>query len=403
MNWSETNSYLKGIWNKLDELPNPTRVAAFDLDDTIICRPKAKSANNKWSLIDKSIIDKITDLVNNDYIIVIFSNQSGMGSRKDFDKPKWRKAMDDLAKILTSRVDNWQFYFAVYVAKVHDLYRKPNIGMWELMKSDLREEFNLNKIPISKKSFFVGDAAGRISASPFKKRIYPSSSKGDFSDTDRKFALNIGITFLTPEDFLLKDPPKLKFKLEGVNPKELMNNILELESNSEYKFKPRKKEMIIMVGFPGSGKTQFVKKYVKPHGYVHVNQDTCKTKAKCISMVSDAVEKGKSVVIDNTNPDVLTRMAYTSLAKDHGYKHIRAIVMNTDPEIAKHLNNVRHVYSNGLVPKITDIVYNIFKKNYVKPQKSEYFDLIENVDFVLDSDNFDDPMWKKIFLRWSEA
>ena len=399
MDWSETNSYLKGIWNNLDKLPDLIRVASFDLDDTIIYRPVRKNADKKWNLIDNSIIDKISDLVANDFIIVIFTNQSGMGGKKDFDKPTWRKAMNDLAKILTSKVKSGKFYFAVYVAKCHDLYRKPNIGMWELMKLDLKEEFNLDKIQISKKSFFVGDAAGRISASPFKKKISPSSAKGDFSDTDRKLALNIGIKFLTPEEFLMKNPPKMKYSLAGIDPYELMEEIVE----SSYEFKPRKKEMIVMVGMPGSGKTEFVKKYILPHGYVHVNQDTCKTKAKCISVAAEALEKGKSVVIDNTNPDVLSRMLYTALAEDHGYKHIRAIVMNTNREISAHLNNVRHVYSNGSVPKITDIVYNVFKKNYVKPQKSEYFDKIEFIDFVLDPEYFEDKIWKKIFLRWSEA
>lgn len=38
-------------------------------------------------------------------------------------------------------------------------------------------------------SFFVGDAAGRQ---------YPGR-KSDFSSTDRKWALNIGIPFFTPE------------------------------------------------------------------------------------------------------------------------------------------------------------------------------------------------------------
>jgi len=38
-------------------------------------------------------------------------------------------------------------------------------------------------------SFFVGDAAGRE---------YPKG-KPDFSSTDRKWALNIGLPFFTPE------------------------------------------------------------------------------------------------------------------------------------------------------------------------------------------------------------
>lgn len=41
-----------------------------------------------------------------------------------------------------------------------------------------------------KKSFYCGDAAGRLKT---------SSTPKDFSDSDLKFALNIGLPFLTPE------------------------------------------------------------------------------------------------------------------------------------------------------------------------------------------------------------
>ena len=64
--------------------------------------------------------------------------------------------------------------------------RKPDVGSWEI----LEEHFN-NKIPIMKsKSFYCGDAAGR---SP------PEVINKDFSNSDREYAENVGLTFLTPE------------------------------------------------------------------------------------------------------------------------------------------------------------------------------------------------------------
>lgn len=407
MDWIETNSYLKGLSNSLKELHDPVRIASFDLDDTIIHRKKGE-VGGKWQLIDKDIGQKIADLVKDKFVIILFTNQSSMGSKVGFDKPSWRKAVDDLMKEMTMNVKSGKFYFAVYVAKMYDLYRKPNIGMWQLMKLDLMKEFGLDAIRVSKKSFFCGDAAGRESPGPIKKKLSATSKTGDFSDTDRKFALNIGINFLTPEDFYFDNSPQEKYKLAGINPVEFIAALgttkdRDRGTDDAYVFVPRKKEMIVMIGPPGSGKSEFVKNNVLVHGYVHINQDTCKTKAKCLAETKKALEEKKSVVIDNTNPDVLTRMAYTQLAKNSGYKNIRAIIINIDSMIAKHLNNVRHVYSNGLIPNVNGIAYHVYKKKYVKPQTCEYFDKIETVDFIFDTSHLEDPTWKKIFLRWSEA
>lgn len=396
MNWKETDGYLRGIRNGLGELPDPVRVAGFDLDDTLIQKPKRRGPQaGEWKIIDPVAGKKISGLARREYIIVVFTNQAGMTVTKNFDKQKWKDEMEALVEKLMGRTKN--YYFAVYVAKRYDLYRKPNLGLWNLMKEDLKERFGLSKLKISRKSFYCGDAAGRTAPGAFKKRIYPSS-KGDFSDADRKFALNIGISFCTPEEFFMGEPSPVPYEIKGFDPKKFMEDL----EGAEYKFEPRKKELVVLVGPPGSGKTEFANKYIVPHGYVHISQDVCKTKQKCLELAEKALAKKKSVVVDNINPDVLSRMAYTSLAKKHGYKHIRCIILNTDIEMARHLNNVRHVYSGGSVHKITDTVYNIFKKNYVRPSKIENFDRIETVDFYFDRDKLKDPRWKKIFMMWSE-
>ena len=396
MNWIEEKNYLRGAVNKLEELFDPVRVASFDLDDTLIYRPMKDS--EEWKLLDPTADTILANLVDRRYIIVIFTNQSGM-SKKDFDIAGWRKNMDQLYLKLVSKMKN-PYYFAIYVAKTHDLYRKPNLGMWDKMKSDLKDRFGMAKLRISTKSFFVGDAGGRINASIFKKKIHPKSNKGDFSDVDRKFALNIGIKYLTPEDIFMEDAPEMEYQLKGFDPVKFLKNVSVTQNN--YLFQPRKKEMIILVGFPGSGKTEFFKKYIAPYEYVHINQDTCKTKVKCTSLTKSSLEEQKSVVIDNTNSDLLTRASYIKLAVDYGYKHIRAIILDSNIDLAKHLNNVRHIYSGGEIPKINDIVYNIYKKNYREPSKSERFDKIENVEFEFDIAKLDDPLWRKIFTRWSE-
>jgi len=68
-----------------------------------------------------------------------------------------------------------------------DIYRKPNIGMFEVVEGVYRE--NGYEIDLDN-SVFVGDAAGRLGGRGVLK---------DHGDTDYKFAFNVGLKFLTPE------------------------------------------------------------------------------------------------------------------------------------------------------------------------------------------------------------
>lgn len=47
-----------------------------------------------------------------------------------------------------------------------------------------------------------------------------------------------------------------------------------------------------------------------------MNQDELKTLPKCLAFAKDAILQGKSVVIDNTNPNFSVRSQWVSLAKD---------------------------------------------------------------------------------------
>lgn len=203
---------------------------------------------------------------------------------------------------------------------------------------------------------------------------------------------------MTPEEIFLDDTTEYPIELSGVEPKK----ILSKTKKSNYHFTPKENEMIVMVGFPGSGKSYFVKKYILPHDYVHVNQDKCKTKAKCLKLINDTLDQNLSLVIDNTNLDKETRKSYLNLAKKHHYR-TRVIYLDTPIEIAKHLNNVRHIYSNGAIPKINKIAYNFMKKNFSEPESSEKFDKIEKIKFSLDPQLITKPKYLKALMMWSES
>lgn len=60
---------------------------------------------------------------------------------------------------------------------------------------------------------------------------------------------------------------------------------------------PRKQEVVLFVGYPCLGKTSFFKRYFQSEDYLHINQDTLKSRDKCVRAVKNALESGHSCVI----------------------------------------------------------------------------------------------------------
>ena len=58
-----------------------------------------------------------------------------------------------------------------------------------------------------------------------------------------------------------------------------------------------------MVGIPGSGKSTIANELVKL-GWDRVNQDEMKTRKVCETRMIQALEKGRSVVVDRCNFDI---------------------------------------------------------------------------------------------------
>lgn len=68
----------------------------------------------------------------------------------------------------------------------------------------------------------------------------------------------------------------------------------------------------------GSGKTTFFREHFEPKGYAWVNRDTLGSMHACVAATERALSTGQSVVIDNTNPSVLAREQFVSIAQKHG-------------------------------------------------------------------------------------
>jgi hypothetical protein len=58
-----------------------------------------------------------------------------------------------------------------------------------------------------------------------------------------------------------------------------------------------KSELVLFVGYPCLGKSYFYRSHFEPVGYKHVNQDTLKTRDKCVTAVEQALSAGESCVV----------------------------------------------------------------------------------------------------------
>lgn len=116
------------------------------------------------------------------FAIIIFTNQLGVG----LDITESRKR--DFQRKIEALSSHIKIPFTLFAALGEDSYRKPNVGMWNLLLEHLPKNIDL------KESFFVGDAAGRLKG-------WKRGKTADHSNADKVFACNIGITFHTPEEF----------------------------------------------------------------------------------------------------------------------------------------------------------------------------------------------------------
>ncbi|KAJ1541216.1 hypothetical protein HK096_010359 [Nowakowskiella sp. JEL0078] len=378
VSWTSTPSLIVATHNS----PTPSAlIAAFDLDDTLTTSKRGSSA---WDLAFPLHLSKIAALFADGFRIVILSNQGGLGSH-------YAKSRADIVKQqektehLKSRVEGLFGHLeragvkdVTFIASLeYDWNRKPAIGMWRHIVDTLNGGVEVNL----EKCLFVGDAGGRVYGVGSKK-------KKDFSDSDRKFALNLGIKFMTPEKFFLgAEVSGAIFRDSIFNPNiaitEASKNIV-----ADVKRVDDKPEIVVFVGRPGSGKSTFAKKHFTPLGYDYVNQDTLKTKEKCIKACEASVANKKSVVIDNTNADKGVRSNYIAVAKKHNIP-IRCFLFATPLDICKHNDGFRSAMDGWMDVKkeekrsrVGTMVFGMWDKKFEKPTVSEGFEEVREIVFV---------------------
>lgn len=282
---------------------------------------------------------------------------------------------------------NFDVPLLVYAATAHDQYRKPRNGMWTQLVEDLKDLYGKNPSINMQDSFFAGDAAGRPAVSGTTK---------DFSASDFKFALNLNLSFYTPDSVYSSEPQPLRLAdivLDGFNPRSFANP----ERSDQWFERTNPQDLVLFVGSPAAGKSTYYKTFLEPLGYIRVNQDTLGTRQKCQKVAEDLLRDGRSVCVDNTNADVQTRKTWLALAETFPVP-VRCVHFTTSVDLAQHNNMVRAYASRSgeekrdLLPKVA---FTSYVQRYQKPTLEEGFQDVKEVSFILDDDR---PEWRKFWL-----
>ncbi|KAJ7150255.1 polynucleotide kinase 3 phosphatase-domain-containing protein [Mycena filopes] len=378
------------------------KVAAFDLDGTVIASLPFSAPPLQWHWWNASVPAKLMKAVSEGYAIVMFSNQGGLKSesrRKD-----WKK------KIALISAAAPELPFILYAATAKDNYRKPMTGMWD----ELERHYAVDGVTIDKaSSFFVGDAAGRT---------YPNSTKlKDFAATDRKFALNVGIPFyysrsippLAPprapltaiQEYFLGKAPDPNYTLKGFHVSSLPSLPLYTPSSSPLLPSPPAQELVLFVGYPCLGKTTFFRQHFEPAGYLHINQDVLKTRDKCVKAVQAALAAGKKCVVDNTNRDAFTRRYYIEVATKLKVP-VRCMLFTGSEELAIH-NNLYRAYClpSSVAAReppreaLPRLAFTKYKDSFEEPELGEGFSQIKKINWVFEGTEEEREAWS----RWLQV
>lgn len=237
---------------------------------------------------------RLRDLYADGYRVVILSNQGGLTLHFEpgFKGPKAsaQKRLADFKQKCSAVLASLDLPTSVYAATGRDMYRKPRTGMW----SEICRDYDLAEGDVDlDSSFFVGDAGGRVAGGSGGAAV----AAKDFSCSDRDFAHNVGVAYKTPDEYFLGQAPRV-FERDF----DLARFPYD-ESAAPPPFeKTNDQDVVLLCGPPGAGKSTFYWRVLEPLGYARINQDTLKTRDKCVQAARERLARGDSVAIGAAPP-----------------------------------------------------------------------------------------------------
>jgi len=335
------------------------KLAVFSFDNTLIkieSNEKNYQSRDDWEMWNKNIISKMISLHGKKYSIVILSSEKRLIDKKiPVDDMKYR--FDEfINKLFDEKIP----VIGLFACK-NNFCTKPQTGLWRMLEL----LFNNNGTKIDKaNSFYVGSYASRNS-SPAASKIGRKPKDLDYSD--RAFAYNLNLNFITPDEYFLKQGirthryPNMVLSLDEKektmeNNKNFGNMVYLRKGNvniflRKY-FSFAKQYVIILIGIHSSGKSTLANMIVNSvdntindaKDWTIINTQTSKRKLntkKICKEISTELIHGNNIIIDGLNHIRADRIKYILEAKEYNNIAVLVVHFKTNLKICRHLNQIK--------------------------------------------------------------
>ena len=317
--------------NQFRPTKDKVKVIFADLDHTLIT-PKRKYVFPKtlddWKWKNETIVPKLKEMYTDmGYEIVIVSNQKKMTGEEVKAK----------AKMI---YDNLQIPFVFIAGHSNLYYRKPQLGLWEVLNEYIFKGAN----NIDSASIFIGDSVA-----------------------DLYFARNTNIKFIHTDLFFLGTPNKEFEKIE--NKEHPLTNWMSKTVQNIPLLKTSIKNIVIMVGSPASGKS-FYSRELEKKGYLRINKDTMKIDKVIQKEFNAGLKEGRNIVIDNTNSTKESRAKWINAAKKASYT-VTIVWMNFPLPVVEFLDNYRIAQNKNENTHVPIVAMRVYYKKLEEPTQEE--------------------------------
>lgn len=246
-------------------------IMCTDWIDTLIEAKSGDSTPRKiddWVFTFDSVPLLLRHLNETGWQIVIFSNYSHL-----HDLEANAKLFQQRAELMFSKLG---FRPSMFISMKKDKYSKPAATMWNLFRS-------LYTGSVLPTSFYCGDKSGNLALEPARTH----------DSTDLDFAHNIGLTYYDYQEIFPANP------------------LPQLNGN---------REVIILVGIQGAGKSTVVAQLQKLHpGSYEVIE---RKKGKHEKQIDKALAAGRSIIFDAINGTIESRAPIIAQARKYGFAPI---------------------------------------------------------------------------------